>query len=476
METSTNPSLPVLIIDDEIDAVKGCEFTLESAGVNFTIGCDDGRCVMDILARREIGVILLDLTMPYVSGEELLKKMKNDYPHIPVIIITGSNDVETAVECMKEGAFDYMIKPVEGSRLVSGVQRAMELRELRLEYTSFKKKVLSNELEHPEAFKEILTNNTKMRSVFQYIETVAKTKMPVLVTGDTGVGKELMAKAIHTISGLRGPFVPVNIAGLDDNVFSDTLFGHLKGAFTSADQARDGLIKRAQGGTLFLDEIGELSPASQVKLLRLLQEREYYPLGADAPRVSDARIAVATNRGLKDLQEDEHFRMDLYHRLQTHHVHIPPLRERLDDLPLLIDYFLEKSSMALNKKKPTPPDELYALLATYSFKGNVRELEAMVFDAVSRHKSRILSMNCFKEHIQQNRSPQSEPTNLNQNLYSPLSLFDDLPTLKNVQKLLIDEAMNRSSGNQTIAAQMLGISQPGLSKALKRNRNLAAFK
>ncbi|MCP4600046.1 MAG: sigma-54-dependent Fis family transcriptional regulator [Proteobacteria bacterium] len=474
MEPSTNSSLPVLIVDDEVDTVRGVEFTLESAGINFTIGCDDSRNVMKILAEQEVGVILLDLSMPQLSGEVLLENISNDYPSIPVIIITGSNDVETAVECMKRGAFDYMIKPMEGDRLVSRIIRAMELRELRLEYTSFKKKVLSNELEYSEAFSETVTNNRKMRSIFQYIETIAKTKMPVLITGETGVGKELMVKAIHAISGLKGPLVTVNVAGLDDNVFSDTLFGHLKGAFTNADQARDGLIKRACGGTLFLDEIGELNPASQIKLLRLLQEREYYPLGADAPKVSDARIVIATNRDLKALQEDERFRMDLYHRLQTHHVHIPPLRERLDDLPLLIDHFLQKGSETLNKKKPTPPSELYALLATYSFKGNVRELEAMVFDAVSRHQSRILSMKCFRDHIQQNRSSQSGVNGQQQIVHSPFAIFEDLPTLKKAQRLLIDEAMNRSSGNQTIAAQMLGISQPGLSKALKRNRNSIA--
>jgi len=201
-----------------------------------------------------------------------------------------------AVKCMQHGAFDYMLKPVEKSRLVGGVKRAVELRELQRENQLLKAHVLSDKLEKPEAFSEIITVSTGMRSIFQYVEAIANSPRPVLITGETGVGKELVAKAVHTLSSREGDFLPVNVAGLDDHVFADTLFGHNKGAFTDAREARNGLIERAAGGTLFLDEIGDLSSTSQVKLLRLLQEGEFFPLGSDVAKRSDARIVVATNQ------------------------------------------------------------------------------------------------------------------------------------------------------------------------------------
>jgi transcriptional regulator with PAS, ATPase and Fis domain len=193
--------------------------------------------------------------------------------------------------------------------------------------------------------------------------------------------------------------VALNVAGLDDTMFSDTLFGHKKGAFTGADQARDGMIACAGKGTLFLDEIGDLNESSQIKLLRLLQEHEYYPVGSDSFRKSDARIVLATNHDLQKLIATGKFRNDLYYRLCAHQIHIPPLRERLDDIPMLLDHFLDSAAKELNKKKPTPPGELVTLLTLYSFPGNVRELEAMVFDAVARHTSGILSMESFRKVI-----------------------------------------------------------------------------
>jgi DNA-binding NtrC family response regulator len=243
--------------------------------------------------------MLLDLSMPHISGGELLSLVNKDFPEVPIIIITGSNDVETAVACMKSGAFDYMVKPVEKSRLISGVKRAIEIRELQRENRLLRARVLLGEMEHPEAFSEIITDSEAMRSIFQYIEAISNTSQPVLITGETGVGKELVARAIHRLSNRKGDFVPVNVAGLDDNIFADTLFGHKKGAFTGADQPRSGMIEQASGGTLFLDEIGDLSPASQVKLLRLLQDGEFFPLGSDIVKHSDARVVVATNQNLQ---------------------------------------------------------------------------------------------------------------------------------------------------------------------------------
>ncbi|MGD9280369.1 MAG: sigma-54 dependent transcriptional regulator, partial [Desulfobacterales bacterium] len=404
MTESTYPHFPVMMVDDEAQAITSFEMTLRSVNMNNFIRCHDSRDVMPLLSSREIEVMLLDLRMPHISGEELLPMITADYPEIPVVVVTGSNDIDTAVRCMQHGAFDYILKPVEKSRLIGGVKRAIELRELQRENQMLKAHVLSDKLEKPEAFSEIITISTSMRSIFQYIEAIASSPRPVLITGETGVGKELVAKAVHALSNRAGDFIPVNVAGLDDHVFADTLFGHKKGAFTDAREARSGLIERATGGTLFLDEIGDLSTASQVKLLRLLQEGEFFPLGSDVAKRSDARIVVATNQDLDKLQSSGQFRKDLYYRLGDHQIHIPPLRRRREDLALLVDHLLEKASKVLDKKKPTPPVELVTLLSTYHFPGNIRELESMIFDAVSSHTSGILSMDSFKAHLSKTAS------------------------------------------------------------------------
>jgi DNA-binding NtrC family response regulator len=468
MITSAYPHFPVLMVDDEVQTLNSFEMVLRSANVNNLIRCQDSRKVMPLLSRQEIEVMLLDLSMPHMTGQELLLIVANDFPEIPVIIITGSNDVDTAVRCMKSGAFDYMVKPVEKSRLISGVKRAIEIRELQRENKWLRAHVLSDKLEHPEVFSEIITNSPTMNSIFQYIEAISLSPQPVLITGETGVGKELVARAIHRLSRRAGDFVPVNIAGLDDNVFADTLFGHRKGAFTGADQARSGLVEQASGGTLFLDEIGDLSPASQVKLLRLSQDGEFFPLGSDVARRSDARVLVATNQDLEALQFSGKFRKDLFYRLCAHHLHLPPLRERQEDLPLLIDYFLEKASQTLGKKKPTPPRELFVLLSTYHFPGNIRELQSMILDAVSSHQLGKLSMEVFKSYLRQKHPALDiDSKQVSSGEASLISFSEQFPTFKQAEQSLISEAMKRAKGNQAIAAQMLGITRQALNKRLK---------
>ena len=469
MTESTYPHFPVMMVDDEAQAITSFEMTLRSANMNNFIRCHDSRDVMPLLSSQEIEVMLLDLRMPHISGEELLPIITSDYPEIPVVVVTGSNDVDTAVKCMQYGAFDYILKPVEKSRLVGGVKRAVELRELQRENQLLKAHVLSDKLEKPEAFSEIITVSTGMRSIFQYIEAVANSPRPVLITGETGVGKELVAKAVHRLSNRKGAFVPVNVAGLDDHVFADTLFGHKKGAFTDAREARSGLIERAAGGTLFLDEIGDLSTTSQVKLLRLLQEGEFFPLGSDVAKRSDARIVVATNQDLDALLSSGQFRKDLYYRLCDHQIHIPPLRRRREDLAVLVEHFLQKASKTLDKKKPTPPVELITLLSTYHFPGNIRELESMIFDAVSSHASGKLSMDLFKAHIS-NKHPifPADAADSPSEKGTLISFSHQLPTLKQIEQLLIDEALKRSNDNQSIAALSLGISRQALNKRLKK--------
>ena len=469
MTESFYPQLPVLMVDDEVQALNSFEMVLRSASMNHILRCQDSRKVTEIFSSQEIEVMMLDLSMPHVSGEELLLSVTKDYPEVPVIVITGSNDVDTAVACMKTGAFDYMVKPVEKSRLISGVKRAIELRELQRENKLLRAHVLSDKLEHPEAFSEIVTESPVMRSIFQYIEAISVSPQPILITGETGVGKELVSKAIHRLSQRKGAFVPVNVAGLDDNVFADTLFGHRKGAFTGADQARNGLVEQASGGTLFLDEIGDLSPVSQVKLLRLLQDGEYFPLGSDVGKRSDARVVVATNQNIQALQESGKFRKDLYYRLCCHQIHLPPLRERREDLPVLLDHFIEKASGTLGKKKPTPPGELLTLLSTYGFPGNIRELQSIILDAVSSHKSGKLSMEGFKSYLRQKQPTlDGDSKNSLQGERFLVSFSEPLPTLKQTEQLLISEAMKRARRNQATAAQLLGITRQALNKRLKQ--------
>ncbi len=468
MHSATFPSLPVLMVDDEEHLLISFDTVLRGSGINNIIACQDSREVMSILSRHQIGVMLLDLFMPHVSGEDVLTMVGRDFPEVPVIIITGVDSIETAVRCIKSGAFDYIVKPVEESRLFTSIKRAVDFRELQRENVALKAHIVSNKLNHPEAFAKTVTANETMHSILRYAEVIADSPMPVLITGETGTGKELLAEAVHTISSCKGDLVKVNVAGLDDTMFTDTLFGHTKGAFTGADQARGGLVERASGGTLFLDEIGDLRPSSQVKLLRLLQNREYYPMGADQPKFTDARIIVSANRNLKKLVRTGKFRKDLYYRLQTHHLHVPALRERMDDVTILVEHFLEEASKVLGKKKPTAPEELYTLLCTYHFPGNIRELQSMVFDAVSKHESKKLSTASFKEYIYEkdlSNKADAKPFQFKKTSY--FTEFQRLPFLKEAEENLISEALKRSKGNQSIAARLLGISRQSLNRRLK---------
>ncbi len=460
------PGQPILLIDDEEAILRSLTAILLSNGFDNTIAVSDSRQVLTTLAEQEPSCVFLDLVMPHLSGQELLEQLVEKFPDLPVVVTTALNEVETAVTCMKRGAFDYLVKPIDENRILTALRRALELRDLKFENSLLKESLRSRVLKHPEAFAEMVTSDEGMFTVFRYLEAISKTAQPVMVIGETGVGKELIARAIHRLSERAGGFVPVNVAGLDDTLFADTLFGHAKGAYTGADRVRPGLIERAAAGTLFLDEIGDLSSMSQVKLLRLLQEREYMRLGEDTPRPTDARIVVATNRNLADLQGSGEFRKDLYYRLRSHHVMIPPLRQRLNDLPLLVDAFLDEAAHELNKKKPTIPGEAFDVLGAYHFPGNVRELKALVFDAVARHEAGVLSLNVFRQALQ---LLAEHPVEVDRRAGS-LQFGLQLPTLKETRKRLIEEALRRTDGNQSVAAQLLGISRQALNKHLKSGK------
>jgi len=461
----------VLLVDDDKNFLYSAGAILRKGGIDTVQTMEDAREVLPFLEKTSAVVVVLDLNMPHISGRELLSGIKARYPDVSVIILTGMDDLGTAVECMRGGAFDYLVKPVEEIRFLGSIRKAIQLRQLHEELFTLKERILSDTPAHHKVFSEIITRSPRMENLFRYAEAVAVSDQPVLVTGETGVGKELMAKAVHSLSSRPGEFVAVSVAGLDDQMFSDTLFGHEKGAYTGAERSREGLIQKAEEGTLFLDEIGDLPGTSQVKLLRLLQEREYYPLGSDRPKRTSARVLVATNRNLVEEQEKGSFRKDLFYRLKFHHIDIPPLREKPEDIPVLLEHFLGKAAQSLGRKKPTYPHELVTLLKNYHFPGNIRELEGMVHDAVARHDSGVLSAETFRENIGPLRALTVDPEAVSGTDQDPDSLIDPakpFPSLKKMEEFMIMEAMRRSEGNQRIAAEILGITRQALNKRLVR--------
>lgn len=462
------PRFGVLLVDDEIAWLKTLALTLRSrANINNIFTCQDGVSALEMLERHAIGVVLLDLNMPKISGEALLEQILENYPNVIVIVISGLNQIDTVVTCMKKGAFDYYVKTDEEDRIVNGVLRAVRMVEMRQEYQAMSHRLVSGQLREPQVFNDIITCNKRMLSLFTYLEAVAHSPQPILITGESGVGKELMAQAAHTLSGCKGKLVAVNAAGLDDTMFSDTLFGHVKGSYTGADQRRQGLIEQAEGGTLFLDEIGDLSIASQVKLLRLLQEGEYYPLGSDNPKRLNARIIVATHQDLSAKEARGEFRRDLYYRLRAHHVDIPPLRERADDIALLLDAFIAEAAEALNRPRLSYDRSLINLLMGYAFPGNIRELKSMVFDAMSTCRDgKCLTTETFRAAMRE-----SPKVVARADIDNPFEGFSRLPSFSEAANMLVQEAMNRTNNNQTMAARLLGISQPALNKRLKKNKN-----
>lgn len=316
-------------------------------------------------------------------------------------------------------------------------------------------------------FDSIVTSDRRMLSIFRYIEAVAPTAQAVMVTGETGTGKELIARAIHSASGRAGDFVSINVAGLDDIMFSDTLFGHERGSYTGAHKERKGLIEKATNGTLFLDEIGDLNNASQVKLLRLLQEGEYYSLGSDIVKISNSRIIVATNCALEEKMRLGEFRNDLYYRLCAHHIHLPPLRERRNDISLLTEYFTHESARDFGKKvEPTPPETLIQL-RSYPFPGNIRELKGIISNAMAVSATGAIYLpEITIPHAESKPQRSSAPSG--ECFPELLEIHGRLPTLQEATDYLIREALRTSGGNRTTAANKLGISRQALNKRLQR--------
>ena len=468
--------IKVLLVDDDADFREELRRMLVSNGINEIETADNALAALKIIEQGDVGLVLLDMVMPGISGTELLSILGERYPALPVIMITAVSDAATIVGCIKQGAMDYLTKPLDAPRLYATVTRSLQFSELKSQNRQLRDFLLGEPLLKPEVFAAIVTGNSRMKAIFKFVETVAVTDNPVLITGETGVGKESMARAVHDASGLKGEFVAVNVAGLDDLMFSDTLFGHRKGAFTGASDSREGLIKKAEGGTLFLDEIGDLRQDSQKMLLRLLQEREYYRLGSDLLFKSSARIVAASNRDFKAAIAAGTFRSDLFHRLATHELHIPPLRERADDIPLLTQHFVMQAAEALGKPVTGISPEARRALAGCEFPGNIRELQNLIKNAVAFNRSGELTLADFpalKAHAVQSRGVLKIAT---EGGFTLQAAFDSFPRLDEVELLLVQEALMQSSGNKLLAAELLGISRPTLNKKLADVEGLSAFR
>lgn len=462
-------SCQILLVDDEQAELEAYSLLLTSMGFRNVRTVSDSRLVLATLENMQSPVVFLDLNMPHMTGQEVLRQLKMKKPQIPVIIITADSEIETAVECLRLGAHDYLVKPIDLNMFSSALRNALEIGLLRNEVMTLKGITFGASTHTHPAFAGIVTRSPVMLGIFQYIESIAASGLPALILGETGSGKELIARAIHDVSNLPGEFVAVDISGLDDTLLSDTLFGHTRGAYTGADRARSGLIEKAEGGTLFLDEIGELSEASQVKLLRLLQEKIYYPLGADQPKQCQARIITAANKDLSKLagQEGE-FRMDLYYRLSTHLIKLPPLRDRCEDIPLLVDHLIKETAITMNKPVPTISNQAMNRLLRHPFWGNVRELKAYLADAVARCQHGHISEDLILERLTGAgpRLPE-QPADT-----TPLeSLFGHFPSIEELIEYAIESALLATDNNQSQASRLLGVSRQALNKRLKKRQD-----
>jgi DNA-binding NtrC family response regulator len=394
----------ILLVDDEPALLGASARTLTFGGIGPLLQCTDGHAALKHLAARPVGAMVIDLSMPGMNGQELLAHVKADFPDVQVIVMTGSSDLRVAVECMQQGAIDYLVKPAPDARLCSAVRRALAQYQQHEELRALRESLLRPSAGIRQRLPEIVTQDQKMIDLLRYLEAIAPSPSTVLVTGETGTGKELVAQALHRLSERPGRLVTVNAGALDDATFPDTLFGHVRGAHANVAGTRAGLVQTADEGTLFLDEIGELEPRSQARLLRLLEDGSYEQLGSDTPRRCHARIVVATHQDIEQEVAAGRIRKDLYFRLRTHAVHLPPLRDRLGDLPMLVPHFLARAAAELAKPVPTEPPELYQLLRSYHFPGNLRELRDMCRDAVAQHQGHVLSMRSFREHIARARA------------------------------------------------------------------------
>jgi two-component system response regulator PilR (NtrC family) len=455
----------LLIVDDEQSYRQLLNLVFQGDGHNIRTAMN-GRDALRQLETESADVIITDVKMPDMDGIELLRSVREFLPDIGVILMTAFATVETAREAFKLGADDFIQKPFDVEELKVIVRKALEKQELIAENKAFKKAQRQRG-----SIKNIVGHSDKMQAVYQMIETVAEVQSTVLVTGESGTGKELVARAIHDLSPrAERPFISINCGAFTETLLESELFGYVKGSFTGANTNRKGLFEAANQGTIFLDEIGEMSPAMQVKLLRVLQERRVRPVGAHEEMPVDARVIAATNRDLKAMSEDGSFREDLFYRISVIPISLPPLRERKEDIPDLVQHFVKKFCEQTGRHLSISQTAM-EILENYAWHGNVRELEHTIERAVALERTEEIQPEKLPDHI----------TNYNpERIRSEFNLPDDginlTSHLENLERTYVVEALKRTGGSQTKAAELLQMQVRSLRHLLDKHsiRSLSA--
>lgn len=442
----------ILICDDEKNIRSGLAMAMELEGYE-SIEATDGQDAWDKINKMGVDLVITDLRMPKMSGEDLLRKIIGAYPRMPVIILTGHGTIETAVEAMRGGAVDFFTKPVDLDRLSLVVRKALSDTDLYAEHERLKEEV--QQLKARNRYDRIIGKSQKMVELMDTVSQVAPTKASVLITGESGVGKELVADAIHELSNRsKGPFIKVHCAALTASLLESELFGHEKGSFTGAVKEKKGRFELADGGTIFLDEIGEIDAQTQVKLLRVMQERQFERVGGEKSITVDVRIVCATNRDLPKEIEKGNFREDLYYRLNVVHLDVPPLRERKDDIPLLMTSFLQQFNSENGRSIEAFSNQAKRALLGYEWPGNIRELRNCIESAVVLARTSVIEVEDLPVHIGKAQNASS------------ISLEVGI-TLAEAEKQLIISTLASCAGNKTKAAEVLGIGRKTLHRKLQ---------
>ena len=445
----------ILIVDDEASQRSVLSGYLKKKR-HIVYEADSVAHAMERFAASPVDAILTDYQMPHGTGVDLLKAAKGIQSQAAVIIMTAFGTIEGAVTAMREGAFDYLTKPINLDELDVLLHRVEELHQLRSENL-----ILREQLAERHSFAGIISQSAAMEGVLGSANRVAQSSASVLIRGESGVGKELIAKAVHFASDRKDkPFVAVNCAALNENLLESELFGHEKGAFTGADRQRRGRFEMANGGTLFLDEIGDISPATQVRLLRVLQEQQFERVGGSDTVQVDVRVIAATNRDLEDAIKKGLFREDLFYRLNVILVEIPPLRKRREDIPLPLEHYLHRFGKENKRKKLSFSKEAWDVLLRYDYPGNVRELENIVQRGVIMSRGEHIATDDLPQVVR-SLKPESSITGTR----SSLSFVDQVEKL---EKELIFDALRVSGSNQSKAAKQLGLSERNLRYRLKK--------
>ena len=448
----------VLVVDDESNYLTVMEALLGEVGYE-VLTAPSALEALKIAGASDLDLVLTDMKMPKMSGIELLEEMHRLYPDLPVIIMTAYGTVEKAVTAMKKGAFDYILKPFKNEEILVTIAKALEHRHLIL-----KNRLLHEELDKKYGFPNIVGESRVMREILALVKRVAQSRATVLITGESGTGKELIARAIHQCSARAAKsFISVNCAALTETLLESELFGHERGAFTSAVAMRKGRFELADGGTLFMDEVAEMSQALQVKLLRVLQEMEFERVGGNRTIQVDVRVVAASNRDLKEEVEAGRFREDLFYRLNVVRLHLPPLRQRQEDIPLLAAHFINKYVRENLRGKTRVTPEALKVLVQYAWPGNVRELENVMERAVILCSNNVISPQDLPAEL----APAAPEARLDIDRFIPLAT--PLPeALEAIEEQMIRRALEKSGQIQVRAAELLGITKSLLQYKLKK--------